>query len=111
MMLNSSMKKSFSDQRLQEIKLWAWAATVLPITGLSGIFFVWAFGTSTLFDRCMTIGGTAMFSLGVSWWWWAIYTIARVIKNQDHVITEVTEVSTEIRNVKSSIHTVFVKNK
>ncbi len=105
------MTKSFSDQRLREIKWWAWAATVLPITSLSGIFFVWVFGTASLFDLTMIISGTTMVGMSISWWWWAIYTIARVIKNQAYVINELAEVSTDIRDVKSAVQTVFVKNK
>lgn len=95
----------FKNKKLKEIRLWAWAAAVLPITALSGIFFIWVFGTKTLFDIAIVVGETTMFGIAVVWWWWALYTIKKVIEMWDeanktvniviHDVHEVTEIIKE----------------
>lgn len=96
----------FKDKKIKEIRLWAWAAAVLPITALSGIFFIWVFGTKTLFDIAIIIGETTMFAIAVVWWWWALYTIKKVIemwdeanKNVDIVVHDVHEVTEIIKEM------------
>lgn len=89
----------FKNKKLKEIRLWAWAAAVLPITALSGIFFIWTFGTKTLFDIAIVVGETTMFGIAVVWWWWALYTIKKVIKMWDDANRNVTIVVHDVHEV------------
>lgn len=97
----------FKEKRLHEIRLWAWAATVLPITSLAGLFFIWLFGTDSAYAAAMIMGATTMFLMAVVWWWWAIYTIRNVIvtwarTNEDlvHVTKDVQEIKTAVIDLK-----------
>lgn len=94
---------NFRNKTLKEIRLWAWAAAVLPITALAGIFFVWSFGTKTLFDISMIIGETVMFGTAVGWWWWALYVMKKLLGQWDTTRKNVGEVLTEVKEVRDII--------
>ena len=91
---------NFRDKTIKEIRLWAWAAAVLPITGLAGLFFVWAFGTERMFGIAMVVGETAMFGTAVFWWWWALHVIKTLVNQWDQTREKVAEVLEEIKEVK-----------
>ena len=93
----------FRTKTLREIRLWAWAAAVLPITALAGIFFVWVFGSHDLFDRAMVLGETTMFGVAVVWWWWAIYVIRELVRQWETTRSNVSSVLDEVRTVKDIV--------
>lgn len=95
--------KTFTDfrtQTLRQIRIWAWIAAVLPISALAGIFFIWYYGSNSMFGWAMIIGETAMFSIAVIWWWWAIYVINRLVRHWDQTRLNVFEVLTELGEIK-----------
>lgn len=99
---------NFRDKTIKEIRLWAWAAAVLPITSLAALFFVWLYGTDHWVDILMIAGSTAMFVIAVVWWWWVLYVFRRLLDlwastNQDliQVLTDVKELRKMIRKVIS----------
>lgn len=94
---------NFREKTIREIRLWAWAAAVLPITSLAGIFFIWVFGSSTMFDISMVIGETVMFGTAVFWWWWALYVIKKLVSQWDTTRQNVGEMLTEVKEVKKII--------
>lgn len=94
---------TFRAKTLREIRLWAWAAAVLPLAGLAGIFFVWVFGTGHLFNVAMIVGETTMFTVAVIWWWWAIYVIKKLVKQWDMTRERVVEVTTSIKEIKDIV--------
>lgn len=102
-------KQDYSDTKLKEIKLWAWAATVLPITGLAGVFFAWILGFDNWFHTIITIGATAMFAVAVFWWWWVMWTVAKIIKKEQKVVKELKDTNNHIKELKTVI-TKNVKN-
>lgn len=95
---------NFKGKTLKEIRLWAWAAAVLPLSALAGIFFIWAFGTGTLFNIAMIVGETTMFTIAVAWWWWALYVIRKLIKQWDDTHDNVGQVLKDIRDIKSIVN-------
>jgi len=99
--------KEFHKRALSQISIWAWAATVLPLVTLAGLFFLEFIGMRTYYHVTLTIGATAMFALSVVWWWWALYTIARVTETLgqtseklDTVVGEVVEIKKEVNIIK-----------
>lgn len=100
----------FRNKTIKEIRLWAWAAAVLPITALSGIFFIWVFGSDTIFKRAMVVGETTMFGVAVVWWWWAIYVINRIIRHWDNTRAQMSEVLDEIKEVRTIVTDVIRNN-
>lgn len=90
----------FHKKKLSEIKLWAWAAAVLPITALAGLFFIYQFGTDTLLNIAMVIGATAMFGVAVVWWWWALWTILQVTNILGMTVSKFEVVEKEITEIK-----------
>ena len=95
----------FREKTLKEIRLWAWVAAVLPLVALAGIFFIWVFGTGKWFNIAMVLGETTMFTVAVIWWWWAIYVINKLVKQWDITRERVSEVLTEVKNIKGLVKT------
>lgn len=93
----------FREKTIKEIRLWAWAAAVLPITALASVFFLWAFGFSTWFDKAMVVGETTMFGVAVIWWWWAMYVIKKIVTAWGNTNTSVLEVLSELKAVKGIV--------
>ena len=98
---------NFKEKTLKEITMWAWAAAVLPITALAGLFFVWAFGTTKWWNVAMIIGGTLMFLIAVAWWWWALYSIKALVSHWDDTRQNVSVVVLDVREIKTIIREIF----
>jgi hypothetical protein len=96
-MVNSHQKT------LRQIKLWAWAATVLPTTFLAALFFIRIIGLENVYYQLLVAGATFMFGIAVVWWWWAIYAIAKVTEILDTSSTKVDIIVEEIENLKEDI--------
>lgn len=93
----------FRNKTIKEIQIWAWIAAVLPLAALAGTFFIWAFGTSSLFRIAMIVGETTMFTVAVIWWWWAIYVIRHLVSQWDHTRNSVGEVLDEVKEIKELV--------
>lgn len=93
----------FKNKTLKEIRWWAWAAAILPLTGLAGVFFTWKFLDGTFFGYAMVFGETVMFAIAVSWWWWAMYVIRNIIQHWDDTRKNVVEVRKEVTGIKEII--------
>jgi hypothetical protein len=102
---------NFKDKIITEIRLWAWAAAVLPISALAGLFFIYWFGTKDWLSISMVVGETVMFSVAVVWWWWALYTMRRLIRQWDETKHQVKEVSTDIKDIKGIIEEIRPNDK
>lgn len=105
------IEKDFSNKALTEIKLWVWLAAILPITGLSGVFFLWIFGCNNLINILMVVGSTTMFGFAAVWWWWIIYTIARILKQEKTAMETLSNTVTGIREIRSLVKETFKKDK
>lgn len=99
--------KDFHTRALSQISIWAWAATVLPLVALAGLFFLECIGLRSYYHMTLTIGATVMFAISVVWWWWALYTIAGVTstlgktsEKLDVVIDEVVDIKKEVSEIK-----------
>ena len=99
--------KEFHKKALSQISIWAWAATVLPLVALAGLFFMEFIGLRSYYHVSLTIGATVMFAVSVVWWWWALYTIAKVTdtlgqtsEKLDTVVDEVVEIKKDINEIK-----------
>jgi hypothetical protein len=99
--------KEFGEKKIKEIKLWAWAAAVLPIVSLAGLFFIWVFGTEKLFNTSMIIGATVMFTVAVIWWWWALHSIYSLLILWQQTQYTVSEVRLDVKEIRSSIKDFF----
>ncbi len=102
---------NFKTKTINQIRLWAWAAAVLPITALAGIFFTWRFFDSTIFGYAMIIGETVMFSVAVVWWWWAMYVLRNLVKHWDETRENVKTVLYDIRSIRQVIADLLSKDK
>ena len=93
----------FRTKTINQIRLWAWAAAVLPLTALAGIFFVWKFFDGTIFGWAMTIGETTMFIVAVTWWWWAMYVMRNLVKHWDETKESVGEVLQDVKDMRKLV--------
>lgn len=101
---------NFRSQTIQQIRLWAWAAAILPITALAGTFFVWRFFDNTILGYVMIAGEIIMFTIAVIWWWWAMYVMRNLVKHWDETRENVKDVLNDIRSVKSVVLDVLGKD-
>jgi len=95
--------ENFRKKTIKQIRLWAWAAAVLPVTALAGIFFVWRFFDGTFLGYVMITGETLMFAVAVVWWWWAMYVFRNLVKHWDETKSKVDNVLTDIKDIKSLV--------
>jgi len=100
--------KQFGQKKIKEIKIWMVVATTVPTVALSGLFFVWAFGTRELLDTVMIVGLTSMFAAAVIWWWWAIHAIYNLLILWKRTDETMIEVKVGITEVRAMIQEVFV---
>lgn len=102
---------NFKTTTIRQIRIWAWAAAVLPLTALAGLFFVWRFSPDTILGYAFVFGEIAMFSIAVIWWWWAMYTMRNLIKHWDETKEKVSEVSADVKEIRSVILETLSKDK
>ena len=95
--------KKFHTRALSQISIWAWAATVLPLVALGGLFFLEMIGIHSFYHISIVIGATAMFGISVVWWWWALYTIAGVTKVLGQTSEKFEQVSQEVKEIKKEV--------
>jgi hypothetical protein len=100
-------ERRFSEKLLREIEWWAWAAAILPITALAAIFFIWAFGTKTMFDIAVVAGATFMFSTAAVWWWWIIWTVSRIMRKDRKVAHDFIEAQKSLQDIKDLVKETF----
>lgn len=95
--------KNFHEKKLKEIKLWAWAAAVLPLSTLSALFLAHFIGLETLYHQLLVVGGVILFTLSVVWWWWALYTIGSVTQILGNTLKKFYDVNKELDKIKKDI--------
>lgn len=94
---------NFKEQTIKQIRLWAWAAAVLPISALAGLFFVWRFADGSIFGIAMVTGETVMFTVAVIWWWWALYVLRNLVKHWDDTRENVKDVLTDVKSIRQIV--------
>jgi hypothetical protein len=103
--------KDFRIKTLREIQWWAWAASVIPLAALAAVFFIWAYGTNSMFNLAMIIGSSTMVVIAVVWWWWALHAIKTLIDHWDETKNNVKTVVVEVRDLKTFVREVFRPSK
>jgi hypothetical protein len=98
--------KDFSEKTLTQIRWWAWAASVLPITALMGLFFTRAFGNDDLYNFAITVSVSSLFLIASIWWWWVIWLISQIIKTNRQVADDLQSTRYYIKELKD----LFPKN-
>ena len=101
----------FKTQTLNQIRLWAWAAAVLPVTALAGIFFIWRFFDKSVLGYVMISGETIMFAVAVIWWWWVMYILRNLVRHWDDTRENVKIVLTEVRDIKNLVNEITNQDK
>ena len=95
--------KNFRDKTLREIRWWAWAAAVLPLASLATLFFIWAYGSDTLYKVAMISGSSAMFTIAVVWWWWALRAISTLIEHWDETRHKVEGTLHHVKEIRGMV--------
>jgi high-affinity Fe2+/Pb2+ permease len=102
------MKKAldFKNKTIKQIKLWAWAAAILPISALAAVVFVWKFMDESFLGYLIITGETVMFTVAVIWWWWALYVIRNLIRQWDNTKSKVEDVQKTISEIRTLVNDV-----
>jgi hypothetical protein len=96
---------------LKQINLWAWLASVLPLAALAGLWFAWAFGSHSLLNTVMVVGGATMFTTAVVWWWWAIRVMRHLLGNWERAEIGIKYISSDIREIHGMVKEIIDPNK
>lgn len=102
---------NFKTTTIRQIRIWAWVATVLPITALAGLFFIWRFAPETMLGYTFVTGEIIMFGIAVVWWWWAMYTMRNLVRHWDETKEKVSEVSSDVKEIRSVILETLTRDK
>lgn len=94
---------NFKNQTLKQIRLWAWAAAVLPIAALAAVFFVWRFFDNSALGYLLITGETIMFTVAVVWWWWAMYILRNLVRQWDDTRDKVKDVQLTISEIRTLV--------
>lgn len=95
--------KQFREKTLREIRWWAWAAAVMPLSALAALFFIWAYGTDTMYRLAMVAGSSTMFTVAVIWWWWALRAISTLVKHWDETRNNVEGTLHHVREIRGIV--------
>jgi hypothetical protein len=102
---------NFKNKTMNEIRLWAWAAAVLPLSSLAAMFFIWVYGLDHWINIVMIIGSTTMFTVAVAWWWWAMYVFKRLLELWVNTGEGLSEVLTDVKEIRQLVEEVIPSKK
>jgi|TARA_B100001094_G_scaffold261214_1_gene261943 hypothetical protein len=95
--------KDFHKKALKDIKLWAWAATVLPIVAIAAISFAYLIGFSSWIEILLVVISTIVFATAVIWWWWALHTIAGITGILSAALGKFEKVEDEVSDLRTDL--------
>jgi hypothetical protein len=101
--------KDFTKKTIEEIKAWAWFASIFPMVVLSIVFLIWLIEPKHIFDIVMVVGGSIMFTMAAIWWWWALCAIKTLLDHWDGTKDGVQEALNEIKAIKTLVNNLFRK--
>lgn len=101
----------FRNKTLREIRWWAWAASIMPVSCLAALFFIWAYGTDRVYNIAMITGSSLMMVIAVLWWWWALHAIKTLVNHWDETRDNVKEVVVEVKGLRALVRDVFQKQR
>lgn len=87
----------------QQVKLWKWLASILPLTALAVILLVYFLGTDTYLKLAMITSVAGFMLASFVWWWWAIDKIKAWFKLIGETQSALTEIKDEIREVRKDV--------
>lgn len=102
--------KDFHKKALKEIKIWAWAATVLPMIAIAGIILTYLIGFSSWLQILIVTVSSVLFGIAVIWWWWALHTIAGITGILFNALGRFEKVEQEVVNLRTEIDTQMKEN-
>lgn len=86
-----------------QIKKWQTAATFAAFTALGLIVFGYWIGTDTYLKWLMILVCSAMFGVGVVWWYWALNQIALFSKYMNSLQKIIQELKKDLQDIKKDI--------
>lgn len=95
--------RDFHQKSLKQIKLWAWAASVLPVVGIVALVLTKIIGTDDIYSVVAIIIGTIVFAVSVVWWWWVMWTIAQVTSMLSNTSTSLNTVQKDLLAIRLDI--------
>lgn len=92
---------------LRQISIWAWLACILPLTAMAGLWFAWAFGSHSILNVIMIVGGISMFSVAVVWWWWALGVMKHLLSHWEKADVGIQGISKDVKEIRLMVKEVF----
>ena len=97
--------RDFHQKSLKQIKLWAWAASVLPVVGIVALILIKIFGTDDIYSVIVISGGTIIFAISVVWWWWVMYTVSQITAMLSKTSTNIEHVQDDLTKIRKDLDT------
>jgi hypothetical protein len=86
-----------------QVKIWKWLASILPLTALAVISLVYFLGTDTYLKLAViaTVAGFMLASF--VWWWWVIDKIKAWFKLIGETQTALKDIKEDIQEVRKDV--------
>jgi len=95
--------KDFHLKKFQHIKLWAWAASTLPIVTLFSVILFNLLAPQDVYDIVIICVGILLFLISVIWWWWVMYTLAQLTNLLSQTSKDFLDVKNEVIEIRNEI--------
>lgn len=93
----------FERKTIQEVRLWDWAARLVPLSALAVIAVCYWFNLHTVFGLIIEIASISLLIASFIWWYWALYKIALAAKYIRRTQESFKELGNEIKQLKTDI--------
>ena len=86
-----------------QINLWQVLASVLPLTTIFFLAFVYYLGWTDFFEKVVIITSTALFLIATLWWWWVMAKIKKFADLMDSTDASLCAIKEEIQYIRDDI--------
>lgn len=87
----------------KQVKIWDWAARVLPLFAVSGIIFCHYFDYTDARDLLIRLTLLGFLFSAIVWWWWAIYKIAWLAELYSSITQKLSDIKAGTSDLKKDI--------
>jgi len=87
----------------KQVKLWDWAARILPMLTLIAIFICHYLELDDLRNKIINLSLVVFCLTAIIWWWWAIYKISWLANLYSSLAERLKEVRTGAKEIKKDL--------
>lgn len=91
-------------KKLKQVTIWEYLARVLPFVALFLLAAGYFIDQQNVYHIMLTAVIGTFFTIAVTWWFWAIKTIAHIFHVLDHTSENFSKIEKDLNDFKNSMH-------